>query len=384
MDFWRNRPPAAILALDSGLEETDWIMAKKRLGYVKLIWTCPRCATRNPGPNKFCNGCGAPQPEDVPFEQPAEAELIKDSDELARAKAGPDIHCPYCGGRNPAGVKFCGACGGDLAQGKARQKGRVVGAYRAPSGATRPCPACGTPNPLTSLKCSNCGSALPAAEGASPAAPAGAPPAKTPLLIGGVAAVLCLVAVVVLGFLFFQRDERSGIVESVAWERTIEIERFGPVEHQDWQDEIPSNASVSSCELEYFEDQPEPAPVATEVCGTPYTVDEGSGFGEVVQDCTYRVYEQMCRYTVEEWTVIDTRRATGDDLNPEWPEARLAANGERTGAEHESYTVTLRSDGAALSFAPSTAAEFAAFARGSQWTVTVNGLGAIVAVEPAR
>jgi predicted nucleic acid-binding Zn ribbon protein len=368
--------------LDSGLEEADWIMAKKSIGYVKLIWTCPRCATRNPGPNKFCNGCGAPQPEDVQFEQPAEAELIKDSAELARAKAGPDIHCPYCSGRNPAGVKFCGACGGDLTQGKARQTGRVVGAYRAPSGATRPCPACGTPNPLTSLKCSNCGSALPAAETPSPAATARAPSAKTPLLIGGVAA-LCLVAMAVLGFLLFQRDERSGIVESVAWERTIEIERFGPVEHQDWEDEVPADASALSCEIEYRMTQDDPAPVATEVCGTPYTVDEGSGFGEVVQDCTYRVYEQMCTYTVDEWAISDTRRATGADLNPQWPAANLAANDERRGAEHESYMVTLRSDGEALSYAPSTAAEFAAFVLGSQWTVTVNGLGAIVGIAPA-
>jgi hypothetical protein len=197
-------------------------------------------------------------------------------------------------------------------------------------------------------------------------------------------AALCLVAVAVLGFLFFQRDEQSGIVESVAWERTIEIERYGPVEHQDWEDEVPADASISSCELEYFEDQPDPAPVATEVCGTPYTVDEGSGFGEVVQDCTYRIYEQMCTYTVDEWAVSDTRRASGADLNPQWPAVRLAADNERLGAENEAYTVTLRSDGDALSYAPESAAEFAAFALGSEWTVTVNGLGAIVAVEPAR
>jgi hypothetical protein len=129
--------------------------------------------------------------------------------------------------------------------------------------------------------------------------------------------------------------------------------------------------------------QDDPAPVATEVCGTPYTVDEGSGFGEVVQDCTYRVYEQMCTYTVDEWAISDTRRATGADLNPQWPAANLAANDERRGAEYESYMVTLRSDGEALSYAPSTAAEFAAFVLGSQWTVTVNGLGAIVGIAPA-
>ena len=359
-------------------------MAKKRVGYVKLIWTCPRCQTRNPGPNKFCNGCGPPQPEEVQFEQPAEAELIKDADELARAKAGADIHCPYCGRRNSAGVKFCGACGGDLTQGKARPTGRVVGAYRAPSGATRACPACGTANPLTSLKCSNCGSALPAGEAPSAAAPGRARSSKTPLLIGGVAAALCVVAASILVFLSLQRDERSAVVEAVAWERTVEIERFGPIQHEDWQDEVPSDAGAVSCELEYRTTQPDPAPVATEVCGTPYTVDEGSGFGEVVQDCSYRVYEQMCTYTVNEWAVVETRRASGSDLDPEWPEVRLAGADERRGAEGETYDVTLRSDGDVFTYEPSTAAEFAAFAVGSQWTVTVSGLGAIVAVEPAR
>jgi hypothetical protein len=358
-------------------------MAKKSVGYVKLIWTCPRCDTRNPGPNKFCNGCGAPQPEDVHFEQPAEAELIKDSGELARAKAGPDIHCPYCGARNPAGVKFCGACGGDLAQAKARKTGRVVGAYRAPSGATSPCPACGTLNPLTSLKCSNCGSALPAGT-ASAAPPARPPSSKAPLLIGGGVAALCLVGAVVVGALMLQRDERSAVVQSVAWERTVEIERFDLVQHEAWQDDIPSDASMLSCKLEYFGTQPDPAPVATEVCGTPYTIDEGSGFGEVVQDCAYRVYEQMCSYNVNEWVVIDTRRASGDDLNPEWPAVPLAAQDERRGAEHESYRVTLRSDGDTFSYVPSTASEFAAFLPASEWTVTINGLGAIVGVEPAR
>jgi len=313
-----------------------------------------------------------------------DADLIKDADELARAKAGADIHCPYCGGRNSAGVKFCGACGGDLTQGKARPTGRVVGAYRAPSGATRACPACGTANPLTSLKCSNCGSALPAGEAPSAAAPGRARSSKTPLLIGGVAAALCVVAASILVFLSLQRDERSAVVEAVAWERTVEIERFGPIQHEDWQDEVPSDAGAVSCELEYRTTQPDPAPVATEVCGTPYTVDEGSGFGEVVQDCSYRVYEQMCTYTVNEWAVVETRRASGSDLDPEWPEVRLAGADERRGAEGETYDVTLRSDGDVFTYEPSTAAEFAAFAVGSQWTVTVSGLGAIVAVEPAR
>ena len=123
--------------------------------------------------------------------------------------------------------------------------------------------------------------------------------------------------------------------------------------------------------------------MATEVCGTPYTVDEGSGFGEVVQDCSYRVYEQRCTYQVNEWVVVETRRSSGDDLDPLWPQIQLAADDERLGAEHESYQVTLLSEGDRLSYAPSTASEFAAFLPGSEWTVTFNGLGAIVGVEAA-
>src|SRR3989337_2565526 len=150
-------------------------MVKKTVGYVKLEWTCPRCGTRNPGPQKFCNGCGAPQPEDVVFEQPAQERLIEDKAELARAKAGPDVHCPYCGARNPAGAKFCGACGGNLAQGQAREKGRVLGAFRSGPAPKVKCPACGTENLADAGRCTNRGSPLPGTSRGAPSTAATAP-----------------------------------------------------------------------------------------------------------------------------------------------------------------------------------------------------------------
>jgi hypothetical protein len=67
-----------------------------------------------------------------------------------------------------------------------------------------------------------------------------------------------------------------------------------------------------------------------------------------------------------------------------WPEIQLAAEDERRGADHESYGVTLLSEGEQLTYAPPTASEFAAFLPGSEWMVTLNGLGAIVGVEAAR
>ena len=132
-------------------------MTKKSLGYVELEWTCENCGTRNPGPSGFCNACGAPQPEDVEFEQPLDQKLITDEEKLARAKAGPDKHCPYCNARNAGDAKFCGACGGDLSDAAVRESGRVVGAHHDEPIPDVNCPACGTANPGSNKVCSNCG-----------------------------------------------------------------------------------------------------------------------------------------------------------------------------------------------------------------------------------
>ncbi|MGQ9683479.1 MAG: zinc finger protein [Anaerolineae bacterium] len=78
-------------------------MPKESLGYVRLEWTCPNCGTRNPGPQNKCAGCGAPQPADTAFTQAPQEQLLTDQAEIARAVSGADVHCPYCGARNPAG-----------------------------------------------------------------------------------------------------------------------------------------------------------------------------------------------------------------------------------------------------------------------------------------
>jgi len=82
-------------------------MAKETVGYVRLEWVLPNCGAKNPGPQKTCSSCGAAQPTNVKFQQAAQEEIITDKEELSRAATGPDIHCPYCGARNPAGTKNC-------------------------------------------------------------------------------------------------------------------------------------------------------------------------------------------------------------------------------------------------------------------------------------
>ena len=359
-------------------------MTKKRLGYVELEWTCPNCATRNPGPNKFCNGCGAPQPENVEFEQALEEKLVTDQDLIAGAQAGPDVHCPFCGARNAAGAKFCGACGGDLAGAAARGSGRVVGAHRREPAADVQCPTCGTANPAGNRSCSNCGAPLTREQKppSEPSAPARAPRRAlplVPLLAGG---LICAVAAAVIFGLLLKTEEQVGQVTAVRWERSIPVLALVPVEREAWRDEIPAEAQVGTCRQEHRYTSDEPASNAEEVCGTPYTVDTGTGVGEVVQDCVYEVYDDRCTYTAMDWDVFDVVTRTGSDLDAAWPDLNLAAD-QQQGEPTEEYAVTFVSDGETYTYTVDDADSFGQFEPGSRWILHLNALGGITSVEAA-
>jgi len=390
-------------------------MARKTVGHIELVWRCPQCGSVNPGPQRFCSGCGAAQPADVQFEQPVGAELIRDEAKKKEAAAGPDIHCPYCAARNPAGTEICQQCGGDLLGGEARPAGQTLGAYESPAssptpaatipqseaqppsgaaggGATAPssagpqipCPRCGTLNPNLALRCSNCGAPL-EVQTVKPTPPT-ATPARAPLpkwLI--IAGALLLVTACVFIFSLIQRGQQTsqarGVVQSVQWERIIPIEALVDVEYQTWRDEIPAGVSVGACQERVRSESAEPMPNAAEVCGTPYTVDKGSGYAEVVQDCVYRVYDDYCSYTQPEWRVVDTVSVSGADLSPRWPSVSLA-EGQRQGAQQqESYTVLFTVDGEQYSYAVNSLEAFDDFQPGSEWTLTINGFGDLVGVR---
>src|SRR5512134_352174 len=133
---------------------------RRTVGYIQNEWTCPNCGTRNKGGIKTCENCGAPQPENVQFELPAEQKLVTDKAALNAAKAAADIHCGFCDTRNPATAETCSQCGADLKEGKAREAGRVMQAPP-PQPKTVKCDNCGIENPSANAVCSNCGSPLP-------------------------------------------------------------------------------------------------------------------------------------------------------------------------------------------------------------------------------
>ncbi len=362
-------------------------MARKTVGYIELEWTCPRCGNENPGPRKFCNGCGGPQPEDVEFHQPAQGKLISDVDKIAQAQSGPDVHCPYCQARNPSGVSYCGACGGDLSQAVARSAGQVVGAFQTDPDRQVACSACGTLNFAAARECAGCGRSL--AESRETAQPESKPSApkipgrKLPgwiVVMGGLA---CIAAAVFLFSLLTRTDEIIGTVSSVNWKHEQAIEVLGPVESEAWRDEVPSGAELGSCTQDLRETKAEPVSDSVEVCGTPYTVDTGSGYGEVVQDCVYEVYDDWCTYTETAWTYFETLTLAGSDLNPTWPDPVLDA-GQRLGDRQAEYDVAFESDGEIYHFEPADEDAFQQFQIGSRWLLAVNGLGAVVSLEPAQ
>ncbi len=357
-------------------------MAEKTLGYVELEWTCKRCETKNPGTQKTCSNCGAAMDEKDQFELPAQQELINDEAKLAQAEKGPDVHCPYCGARNPAGTQACVQCGGDLTGGQERQKGQVMGAYSDQPVAKVNCPACGTPNLPNATRCQNCGASLgrEAKPTATTATSQAAKPNKTLLILAGVFIVILCLGSILFMILAARSEAQPAVVQSVRWETSLEILDEQPVERQAWQDQIPAEAELGTCSEKYRFTQSEPAPGAEEVCGTPYTVDQGSGIAKVVQDCEYRVYDDWCTYTQLEWVVVDTKSLRGDDTNPVWPQLQLEAE-QRQGDSDQSYTVVFLSDGETYTYQPASPEEFSRFVPGSEWTLEVNTFGAITDIQ---
>ncbi|MGB8981413.1 MAG: zinc-ribbon domain-containing protein [Anaerolineales bacterium] len=352
-------------------------MARRRtLGYVQNEWTCPNCSTRNKGGVKACENCGAPQPENVQFELPSEQKLVKDETSIKAAQSGADIHCGFCGTRNPATAETCSQCGGNLKEGKARQAGQVMKAPAAQPKVIK-CDNCGTENPASNAVCSNCGSPLPkiaapvmaaqANAGLNPGAPA-APKKTNWLLIGGILAAVVICCIVIVG-LFLPSKSVEATVVDVRWQTSVPVQEIRAVDYSNERGNPPSEAYNVSCHDE-----------SREVC-EQRTIDKGNGYSEVVEEC-HDETERYCSYTVDEWTTIQTYTLDGDNLRPVYESPNIA-NGQRLGNKSEELTVTFSlENGEQETYSPDTVSEFQQFSVGSTWTLKMNALGGVVSVEP--
>ena len=152
--------------------------------------------------------------------------------------------------------------------------------------------------------------------------------------------------------------------------------------HRDaWQDQIPNDGRIENCELRFYNEQDQPAAQSTETCGTPYMLDLGNGNAEVVQDCTYRVYEPYCNYAIETWQVSDQIESSGQDLSPVWPQANLI-NNQRLGDQSESYQIDFETTDGPYQFITDDVALFKACRPGSRWQLTLNAFNRVTAIQP--
>ena len=350
-------------------------MARKSLGFIPLIWVCPSCETENPGPIKSCTACGAPQPDDVAFQRvnTKKFNFIKDEALIRMAKSGPDIHCPFCGTRNLATAKTCTQCGGELIRGgKARQTGQRV----PKKGAAQTAQA--TRSKQQAQPASKTRSTTPAAVAAPPKRKS----SKAIFIIVGLAVVACIAAAIVITLLLSKTDDTTGTVMDVSWTRSITIEAYTAVTDSDWWDDIPAGAEVGICSMKYRYTSDQPEANSTEVCSEAYVEDTGTGIGEVVQDCTYEVYDEYCDYTVMEWVEVDSAVESGSNLSPIWPDP-LLSDDQRLGEYKENYKITFSGDGETYTFSTTDSDLFMMAEPGSQWILSINQLGRVQRIEPA-
>jgi ribosomal protein L40E len=359
-------------------------MPQETVGFVNLEWTCKRCGSKNPGTTKICASCGNVMSETDKFELPAQQELIKDEAVIAKAERGPDVTCKYCGARNAADAKICSQCSADLAEATARQSGEVLGAFSDEKKPDVKCPYCGELNPATALKCSKCAGTLRVAtrpvDQAKAARPAPTKANRVPMFIGiGIGVVIFIVC----GLLFFRTTDTSAAVKGVEWQRAIEIMEERSVQHETWRDQIPSSAALGACELKVRGTQDQPAPNSEKICGTPYTIDTGTGAGKVVQDCQYQVKDEWCAYTQLKWTVVDSVVTKGSNANAEWPVVNLRAD-QREGDRQETCMVFFSSDNKEYELSVASASDLVKYVVGSRWKLKVNALGGVVSAEAAK
>ncbi len=338
-------------------------MARKILGYIELVWTCDSCTTKNPGAIKSCTSCGAPQPIGVRFQQvdPNTFNFIKDEALIRMARSGPDKHCPYCGTRNTADALTCVQCGGDLTVGAtSRPSGDVIEPYPVESDQSDLQPAA-APQPMAT---------------------------RAPMPRGvSIIMILVLLTVCVFGIFMLtsmlRTDVITATVSSTRWDRVVVVESYQLVNASDWAANIPADATISSCTLEYRYDSDQPTEHSEEICGTPYTVDTGTGVGQVVQDCYYRVFEDYCRYESMGWAVGETLRLNGTDLNAVWPAANLT-NTQRIGQATETYTIWFSAGEQQFDLRTTDYSLYQQAYPGSQWELEVNQLGAVTSAQPAN
>lgn len=83
-----------------------------------------------------------------------------------------------------------------------------------------------------------------------------------------------------------------------------------------------------------------------------------------------------------DWVVVDVATASGEDLNPFWPETPLSAD-QRAGTRSADYTITFSGDGEAYTYSTTDLDLFLMAETCSDWTLEVTRSGYVNSAIPS-
>ncbi|MBN2497156.1 MAG: hypothetical protein JXR96_21365 [Deltaproteobacteria bacterium] len=315
-------------------------------------WDCPYCGMKGiRGPETVCPGCGAKRDKDVKFYLPEDAKEITDEEELASAREGPDWHCGFCGVDNKASEDKCKRCGAARSDGGHREV-KVI-----------PDQPAEKPAPVKSAPASKGGKA-------------------------GLFIFLAILVAIGLGLYFFVFRTHTETLEVTghAWERSVAIEKFKTVTEEKWEHEVPKGAREISRREEVF--KVEKIQKGTERVKTGVK-DLGNGrFEDVYEDKPVyeeqKVYKKKVKFEIERWQPERSAKASGQDLEPKWPEFQLRGQ-EREGQRTEVYKVLLKSsEGEARNWVAPNEQTWKTYQKGQSYHAEVRASGEISELKPAE
>ncbi len=320
-------------------------------------WICPHCQTKNRGAKENCDACGAVR-GNVQFIYEEDGQAVTDAAEKAKATAGPDWICAFCGGSNAFDRQRCQSCSAARSDGTLREvKDATVKGGE--GSAKRQYSPHATVAPDVRIE-----------------------PVKVPLPIWFKAGC----AVVVLGFMALMglqclSFEDTMTVAGKEWRRSIQVMQYQTFREGAWRGELPAGAREIGRQekVRSYRD----VLIGYKTVQETYTEQEQAGTKKVkkgvrdlgngrfeelwedepvyrdvektrtVQKPQYRqepVYDTWIEFEVDRWKDIEKATAQGTTDEPRWPETgasphpRDVVGEKREGAREEKYKVTLKSD----------------------------------------
>ncbi len=311
-------------------------------------WDCSYCGSTNRGRGMNCSACGRRRDPSVTFYLDDDAQEVEDQAVLKRAKSGADWTCRFCGTDNPAGEPTCRQCHAERGESESRSTRTIP--IDSPAGGG---PEAGTPNTGS----------------------------KTGWIkVLGAAAVVVILAII--GFLIFGGREELVTVDSLRWERVVEIEAQALNRYERRESEVPAGATILGSRT--AQDGTERVQVGSERVRTG-SRDLGNGFFEDVYEDrpVYEerpVYVTMVEYEILEWETVRRAESSGDENTaPFWADFTLGP-GEREGDRSENATLFLSSEEESYEYRIPVG-EISKYPVGSRWNARIGAFGGIRSLE---